>query len=123
MQTLTQSRHCLQCGEPIRGRKDKKFCDDQCRNEHNNDLNSDRIASMRNTNGVLRRNRRILESTLQADTKIKIPMNRILDAGFKPDHLTHVYPTSNGTFQYCYEYGILMLEENMVLIVKRETLD
>jgi hypothetical protein len=113
-------RTCMQCGETIRGRRDKKFCNDQCRNDYNNFMNSDRVACMRNTNGVLRRNRKILESILQSFDNVKIPLRRIIDAGYQPDHLTQVQTTNIGTYRYCYEYGIMMMEENMVMIVKRD---
>ncbi|MFA6947300.1 MAG: DUF2116 family Zn-ribbon domain-containing protein, partial [Pedobacter sp.] len=29
-------RECLDCGAALRGRTDKKFCDDQCRSNFNN---------------------------------------------------------------------------------------
>jgi hypothetical protein len=118
-QFISTARTCMQCGEIIRGRRDKKFCDDQCRNDFNNFVNSDRIACIRNTNGVLRRNRRILENILQTFDNVKIPLRRILEAGFQPDHLTQVQTTTNGTFRYCYEYGIMLMEENMVMVVKK----
>ncbi|MBN2521295.1 MAG: hypothetical protein JXB17_12355, partial [Bacteroidales bacterium] len=51
---------CTECGEPIHGRSDKKFCCDQCRNIFNNRLNSNLNNYMRNINNVLRKNRRIL---------------------------------------------------------------
>ncbi|MBC7654417.1 MAG: DUF2116 family Zn-ribbon domain-containing protein, partial [Oligoflexus sp.] len=29
-------KQCLDCGNSIKGRADKKFCDDQCRSNYNN---------------------------------------------------------------------------------------
>ena len=37
-----EHRECLECGEPLKGRVDKKFCSDYCRNSHNNKVNKDR---------------------------------------------------------------------------------
>jgi len=48
-------RLCLACNEPLMGRSDKKFCDDQCRNDYNNKLNSDE-------NNFMRKNRKILKA-------------------------------------------------------------
>ena len=39
---------CLECGEPILGRSDKKFCSDLCRNAYNNKANSDSNNFVRN---------------------------------------------------------------------------
>ncbi|MBL7762218.1 MAG: DUF2116 family Zn-ribbon domain-containing protein, partial [Chitinophagaceae bacterium] len=55
---------CLNCGKPLKGRSDKKFCDDSCRNNYNNQLKSIVNNQMRNINNVLGKNRRILESLL-----------------------------------------------------------
>ncbi len=57
-------RACLTCGTSIKGRTDKKFCDDYCRNSYHNKLNSDDNNYVRNVNNVLRRNRRILEEII-----------------------------------------------------------
>jgi len=46
----TTERLCLDCGEAIRGRADKKFCNDQCRSNYNNQLNNDSHNLVRNTN-------------------------------------------------------------------------
>lgn len=34
-------KKCLECGEKIVGRADKKFCNDYCRNAYNNNLHKD----------------------------------------------------------------------------------
>ena len=51
---------CLECGEKIVGREDKKFCSDGCRNAYNNKINKDSTNFMRNINNKLRKNYRIL---------------------------------------------------------------
>ena len=33
---VADSKVCLACGKPLKGRIDKKFCDDYCRNNYNN---------------------------------------------------------------------------------------
>jgi len=54
-------KQCLECGDKIVGRVDKKFCSDGCRNAHNNKVNKDSKNLIRNTNNRLRKNYRILE--------------------------------------------------------------
>ena len=51
---------CLECGEKIVGREDKKFCSDGCRNAYNNKINKDSTNYMRNINNKLRKYYRIL---------------------------------------------------------------
>lgn len=113
-------RHCLDCGETIRGRADKKFCNDQCRSNYNNQLNSDSYNLVRNTNNILRRNRRILEQ-LSPSGKTKTLRKKLDMLGFNFSYFTGIYQTQTGkTYNFCYDYGYLILNEEEVLIVKRE---
>ncbi|MBR2770950.1 MAG: hypothetical protein IKD78_02895, partial [Bacteroidales bacterium] len=56
-----EKRKCLYCGEPIIGRVDKKFCCDSCRNSYNYEKTHKQINVVRKINGILARNRNILE--------------------------------------------------------------
>lgn len=114
------SNKCLLCEKVLKGRADKKFCDEQCRNQYNNSINSDTSAEMRAIQNILRKNRRILEENLGANDKIKKSLKKLTDAGYKPDYLTQLYTTKTGSqYRYCFEYGCMLLEEEMVLIVKK----
>jgi hypothetical protein len=59
-----EAKLCLFCEKPLKGRSDKKFCDDYCRAAYNNDLKSAANNNIRNVNNALGKNRRILESLL-----------------------------------------------------------
>jgi len=98
-------RKCLDCGEIIRGRADKKFCSDQCRNNYNNRLNRDTNNFVRNVHGLLRRNRRIL-ADLYSDGKTTVHKDALYALGFNFSFFTHVVQSRDGkAFQYCFEYG------------------
>lgn len=112
---------CLDCGEPVKGRADKKFCNDQCRNNYNNRLNADTSTLMRNINNLLRRNRRILEELLPPDGKGVVSKKRLTEKGFNPEFHTHTYTTQKGdVYRFCYEYGYLSLDADKCMLVKRE---
>lgn len=116
----TTSRQCLDCGETILGRADKKFCNDQCRSNFNNQLNSNSHNLVRNVNNILRRNRRILQQ-LNPAGKTKISRKKLNTLGFNFDYFTGIAQNETGnTYNYCYDYGYLILGEDEVLIVKRE---
>ncbi len=117
----TEERLCLDCGEAIRGRADKKFCNDQCRSNYNNQLNSDSHNLVRNVNNILRRNRRILQQ-LNPNGKTKTSRKKLNTLGFNFSYFTGIYQTQTGnTYNFCYDYGYLVLSEDEVLIVKRES--
>ena len=68
---------CLECGEKIVGREDKKFCSDSCRNAYNNKINKDSTNYMRNINNKLRKNYRIL-SELNVEGKTKTTRAKLM---------------------------------------------
>ncbi len=118
----TVTRNCTACGKPLKGRTDKKFCDDYCRNNHNNNLNSDSNMLVRNINNTLRKNRRILMSLIpEGEEMAKHPKDKLLREGFSFQYFTHQYTTKKGvTYRFCYEAGYLPLEGDWVLLVKRK---
>lgn len=114
-------RVCLSCGKALKGRSDKKFCDDYCRNNYNNQLKASDTNLMRNINNTLRKNRRILESFLKdKEETIKMKKERFSQAGFEFKYFTHIYRNKKGTLYYfCYDYGYLPLDNDWILVVKR----
>ena len=112
-------RQCLDCGANLKGRSDKKFCDDQCRSNFNNRAKAGINTSMKPVNSILRKNHAIL-SKLCPENKIKIKKDELLKNGFNPDYHTHLLQTQNGnTYYFCYEYGVLRLKGDIYLVVKR----
>ena len=118
----TEKRTCPTCGRSIAGRLDKKFCDDSCRNTYNNKHYGHRNNYIRRVNGILNKNRRLLESTLKAGEEIaKLPREKLGGSGYNFQYHTHQYMNKNGqVYYFCYEYGYLSLENDWLLIVKRK---
>jgi len=116
-----ETRPCSYCEKPLKGRSDKKFCDDYCRSAFNNELKSSANNYMRNVNHALGKNRRILESLLRQDeATAKASKDKLIEKGFQFKYHTQQYFAKNGNaYFYCYEYGYLQLDNNRVLIVKR----
>ena len=116
----TAAKICTACGKPIKGRSDKKFCDDYCRNVYNNDLKSDTNNYVRNINNVLRKNRRLLAEILPAaEGMTKIAKDKLLNKGFQFKYYTHTLTNKKGNvYFFCYDYGYLPLENDWYLIVK-----
>lgn len=118
---LQQTTNCRQCSKPLKGRSDKKFCDDYCRAAYNNELKGAANNFVRNVNNALGKNRRILEAIVPAgETMAKATREKLLQAGFQFRYLTHTYKNKKGNvYFYCYEYGYLPLENDWFLVVKR----
>ena len=111
---------CLECGEKIVGREDKKFCSDGCRNAYNNKINKDSTNFMRNVNNKLRKNYRIL-SALNVDGKGKATKSKLLSKGFDFEFFTNILETKTGnTYFFVYDQGYRLLDDDYYLLVKKE---
>lgn len=120
----TSNRACQRCGNPLRGRIDKKYCNDYCRNNYNNEQKSRSGYSpaVRTINNTLLKNRRILAAFLKDRVETaKANRDKLLRMGFHFGYQTHIYITRTGRqYYYCYDYGYLALENDWYLIVKKK---
>ncbi|MDP4215026.1 MAG: hypothetical protein Q8927_02415 [Bacteroidota bacterium] len=82
---------CFNCGKPIHGRADKKFCHSGCKNDYNNRLQRQERAAISDIDLILKHNRRILKEFLgEASTK-KIALLTLVQKGFRFEYCTHQY--------------------------------
>lgn len=117
---IMSNKQCLECGEKVIGRVDKKFCSDYCRNAHNNKVNKESKNLIRNTNNRLRKNYKIL-SELNTSGKTKVTRRKLFDRGFDFKFITSLYITKTGnTYFYLYDQGYLVLENELYLLVKQD---
>ncbi len=113
-------RKCLECGDKLIGRIDKKFCADYCRNAYNNKVNKESKNLIRNTNNRLRKNYKILTDH-NISGKTKISRRKLFDKGFDFKFITSIYTTKTGNiYYYIYDQGYLELENEMYLLVKQD---
>jgi predicted nucleic acid-binding Zn ribbon protein len=119
MQNITINKTCITCGRAIKGRSDKKFCDDYCRSAFNNKQHQELNPCIRNINNILRKNRRILEEMIPDETA-KTTKARLIEKGFNFQYVTSTYTNKKGMMYYfCYDYGYLPLENDWFFLMKR----
>ena len=115
-----EERKCLECGEALKGRSDKKFCSDYCRNTYNNKVNRDSKNLIRNINNHLRKNYKILID-LNPRGKTKVKRKTLVQKNFDFDLFTSIYVTRSGSqYFYVYDQGYLELENDFFLLIKRD---
>lgn len=115
-----EKRTCLECGEPLRGRADQKFCNDLCRNAYNNKKLSGSTNLMRKINRILKMNHTILEE-LNPEEKTTTFRSILEKQGFNFDYYTNTYTTQAGRIYYfCYDQGYSELENHKYMLVKKE---
>lgn len=109
-------KYCQDCGTILKGRTDKKFCDDHCRCHYNNAMNRDRDINFKQINHILKKNTCILEKLIRQD--IKITTFQLLSAnGFNFSFFTHHLAEQNGEIYICcYNYGYKKINEEELAI-------
>lgn len=113
---------CKECGEPLVGRTDKRFCSDACRNLFHYHANNAPINYVRNVVNILKRNRRVLsELNKSQDGKVKVHREKMVERGYNFLYHTNIYRTKAGnTYVFCFEHGYLELSESWFMLVRRD---
>ena len=104
---------CLECGETLKGRKDKRFCTPYCKSSYHYKKTCDNEASLfKKIDYQLKLNRRLLKNYNKAGKAI-IRKEELLSVGFNPKYFTHYWKNKKGeVYLFCYEYGFLERKEN-----------
>ncbi len=114
-----ETRKCPQCLTPVQGRSDKVFCGEQCRSLANNKKKQQDLGErlIHQTNAILRKNRSVLKHASPRG-KTTVSLSLLQSAGFDFRYHTHQYQAQNGRlYNFCYDYGYIVLPQNKVLIV------
>jgi hypothetical protein len=120
-QMIAETKLCLCCNHGIKGRSDKKFCNDFCRNAHHNKLKSTDNNYVRKVNHNLLRNRKILEN-LFTDPKqvIRTTRHKLQEQQFDFHYFTHQYNNRKGQkYFFCYEFGYRVLKDAVIVVRKK----
>jgi len=114
------TKHCLTCGDSLRGRTDKKFCDDNCRSIFNNKRYIDEKGFVKKVNHLLLKNRRILASYVEGAKETEmVPKELLYHRGFHFTYFTHTAISKEGTTYYCcYDHAYHVVSEQELQICK-----
>jgi len=113
---------CLQCGKPIVGRIDKKFCDAWCRNTYNNKIKRENERYILLVNHFIRKNRGILK--LLCPIGKAVVRRDVFEAmGYNFRYFTNVWRSKGAVYYMCYEYGFSPIKEGnkqKALIIQKQ---
>ena len=108
---MEKIKECIVCGKALKGRSDKKFCQDECRSAFHNDIRKVDLANIRFTNRILKRNRDILKGMSQENINCST-YTWMKNRGFEFEYFTNVLTTPEKTHYFVYEYGYYMEGDN-----------
>jgi hypothetical protein len=110
--TAMTERLCIECGQRIVGRTDKKFCNDHCRTAWHNKLHAHATSYVKNVNNILRKNRKILAG-LAVGGKRKVETSLLAGLGFEFGYFTSVEKAT----RYCYEQAYIQISKEYCVVM------
>ena len=113
---------CLECGDIIGyGRKDKKFCCEECKNKHHNNLAKMSKNTKRKILAVLDKNYSILDLLLRNEVKA-LWLSDAVAMGFTPGYNTSHRKTGRRELYYCFDISYVMTPNRLSSISKIQNL-
>ncbi|OYU84587.1 MAG: hypothetical protein CFE24_05995 [Flavobacterium sp. BFFFF2] len=109
-------RFCVECGTTLRGREDKKFCDDHCRSTYNNRLNRSAYQNARSIDRKLKRNYRILQNLGVPSAEIEC--DKLRELGFEFQIFTSIGTNFDGVeLRHVYDLKYQFVSESSILFL------
>ncbi|QEC70288.1 hypothetical protein FRZ67_19350 [Panacibacter ginsenosidivorans] len=111
---------CWNCGKTLAGRSDKKYCDDNCRNEYFNRQKETERKEIRAIDLALKRNRRILKALFKEEKDTYVKEKVLQEKGFVFNYHTHhtITKAKQDEYLFCYDYGYRKTDEGVYRIIK-----
>ena len=117
-----QARFCLECNKllPKNARADKKFCDDECKDDYFNALKNVESKEISTIQRTLKTNRRILKDLLGKNPEVIIEKAILLKLGYNFDYHTHhfISKIQRNEFIFSFNYGYREMGNNQYKVVK-----
>ena len=118
-----QVRHCLHCKkiiDPLKGRADRRYCDERCKNAYHNARSSDENGELERVDKILRKNHRILKKLFLLKDHDGISRERLLKEGFDFGYHTHHVLTKikANEFVFCFGYGYREVRPEHYKVIK-----
>jgi predicted nucleic acid-binding Zn ribbon protein len=112
---LLTKKVCLDCEQPIQGRSDKKFCDDNCRTNFHNQQKQEEEKTIRQINSILKRNRSIL-IRLSGMNNVVVDKKCFIEANFNFHFCTHTRIIQKNTWTVIYDFAYYQSADEKVAI-------
>lgn len=117
-----QISRCLECGTSISyGRKDKKFCCEECKNRHHNSLARMSKAAKKKVMAILERNYDVLDMLVREGVKA-VWLSDLIEQGFNPGYSTFYRKTGRKDRYHCFDISYFMTPNRVSCITKIQNL-
>ncbi|MES2005484.1 MAG: hypothetical protein V4450_13285 [Bacteroidota bacterium] len=108
---------CTYCGEEIpHYRSNKKYCDEDCKSKHFNQLQKEANLEMGRVNRILKKNFQVMKDLLGAEKHVKVKKIKMEKKGFNFRFHTSVIKFSGLTYTNVYLLSWRDIESEQVII-------
>ncbi len=109
---------CLECGNVIRyGRTDKKYCCEDCKTKHHNDMARTGRAYKHKVISIINRNYGILDGLLKSGTE-SADLIELMSMGFVPGMATSYRKEGKHDVYTCFDIRYIMTRTRLYSIMK-----
>lgn len=116
--TQRSTPRCLECGDKITyGRSDKKFCCDDCKNRHHNNMARTSRTVKRKVLAALEKNYEILDGIVMAG-KDNARLSEVMALGFNPGFATSFRKINHHQGYECFDITYIMTDSKLCAISK-----
>jgi hypothetical protein len=115
---------CKDCGNPLKGRADRKFCSDACRSNFNNRRYAREKGSFRQVERILHKNRNLLQETWEVKKEHPFRISELASKGFNPRFFTSMESNQYElNYRVCYDIGFHLNEEEGIMRLTKLTVN
>jgi hypothetical protein len=110
----------VECKRILKGRADKKFCDQKCKNTHYNEFRRSRQpVHFRQINQILIHNREVLKELFERYPMKNLTKIQLAKEGFMIGYFTHKMIDGDEDVSYfCYDYGYRSISDDCFQLMK-----
>ncbi len=113
---------CLECGNVIRyGRTDKKYCCEDCRTKHHNDMAKAAKSYKQKIIAIINRNYGILDGLVKSGTE-SADLIELISMGFVPGMSTSYRKEGKHDVYTCFDIRYIMTRTRLFSIMKIQNL-
>lgn len=110
----TIEKLCLECNTHLRyGRKDRKFCSQECRSSYHNKNNAIRNKDKKIHDNIMKKNYKIISSFYKGENII-IQKSSFDELGFQFNYFTTVYRSNKNIYYFIYDIGFTPIVKNNI---------
>jgi len=123
METLEVIKKCENCGAKVIGRTDKRFCDNECRTEYNNQKTREKVKQMPECIARIQKtiiNNYNILTTLKSRSEQFFSKMYLMELGFSFRYVTSAIEQEGTIWYFCFNQAYIITGDRIMLLAETE---